>query len=355
MVKRPLDINGSIRLSITLMVPLSDTKLGLSFLEIIRLQVSTIMNVHSRGKDGFSSCFLAVAVIRNWELHQMDVHNAVLHGDLDEEVYMKPPLGFYGSCGKVCRLKKSLYGLRQAPRDWFSKLTTALKTFRFTQSYANYSLFSFKRNGIELHVLVYVDDLIVAGNRSDAITKFKVSMSSCFHMKDLGALKYFLGIEIARHPEGLFLSQSKYALDILSKSGLLGAKPCDFPIEPNHQLALASGPDFNQPDRYRRLVGHLIYLTFTRPELCYSVHTLAQFIQSPKDAHWNAALRVLHYLKGHPRKGLLLRRDSSLQLNAYCDSDYASCPLTRCSLMSYFIMLGMSPISWKTKKQPTVS
>lgn len=299
--------------------------------------------------------FLAVAVIRNWELHQMDVHNAFLHGDLDEEVYMKLPPGFYGSRGKVCRLKKSLYGLRQAPRNWFSKLATALKTFGFTQSYADYSLFSFKRSGIELHVLVYVDDLIVAGNNSDAITKFKAYMSTCFHMKDLGTLKYFLGIEIARHPDGLFLSQRKYALDILSESGLLGAKPCDFPIEPNHQLALASGPDFSQPDRYRRLVGRLIYLTFTRPELCYSVHTLAQFMQSPKDAHWNAALRVLHYLKGHPGQGLLLRRDSNLQLNAYCDSDYASCPLTRRSLTGYFIMLGMSPISWKTKKQPTVS
>ncbi|GKE64676.1 retrovirus-related pol polyprotein from transposon RE2 [Tanacetum coccineum] len=166
----------------------------------------------------------AVAVIRNWELHQMDVHNAFLHGDLDEEVYMKLPPGFYGSCGKVCRLKKSLYGLRQAPRNWFSKLATPLKTFGFTQSYTDYSLFSFKRSGIDLHVLVYVDDLIVAGNNSYVITKFKASMSACIHMKDLGALKYFIVIEIARHPEGLFLSQRKYALDILSESGLLGAK-----------------------------------------------------------------------------------------------------------------------------------
>ncbi|GKD42806.1 retrovirus-related pol polyprotein from transposon TNT 1-94 [Tanacetum coccineum] len=298
---------------------------------------------------------VAVVVIRKWELHQMDVHNAFLHGDLDEEVYMKLPPGFYGSRGKVCRLKKSLYGLRQAPHNWFCKLATALKTFGFTQLYADYSLFSFKRSGIELHVLVYVDDLIVAGNNSDVITKFRAYMSTCFHMKDLGALKYFLGIEIARHPEGLFLSQRKYALDILSESDLLGAKPCDFSIEPNHQLPLASGPNFNQPDHYRCLVGRLFYLTFTRPELCYLVHTLAQFMHSPKDAHWNVALRVLHYLKGHHGQGLLLRRDSSLQLNAYCDSDYASCPFTKRSLTGYFIMLGMSPISWKTKKQPTVS
>lgn len=97
-------------------------------------------------------------------------------------------------------------------------------------------------------------------------------------MKDLGVLKYFLGIEIAHGPDGLFLSQRKYALDIISEAGLLGAKPCDFPMEQNHQLALATGPDFAHPDRYRRLVGRLIYLTITRPELCYVVHTLAQFM-----------------------------------------------------------------------------
>ncbi|GJV45514.1 retrovirus-related pol polyprotein from transposon TNT 1-94 [Tanacetum coccineum] len=198
---------------------------------------------HSDGTIERYKARLVILGNNQWELHQMDVHNAFLHGDLDEEVYMKLPPGFYGSRGKVCRLK----------------------------------------NGIELHVLVYVDDLIVAGNNSDAIAKFRAYMSTCFHMKDLGALKYFLGIEIARHPEGIFLSQRKYALDILSESDLLGAKPCDFPIEPNHQLALASGPDFNQPDRYRCLVGRLFYLTFTRPELCYSIHTLAQFMQSPKD------------------------------------------------------------------------
>lgn len=286
----------------------------------------------------------------------MDVHNAFLHGDLDEEVYMRLPPGFSGSSsGKVCRLQKSLYGFRQAPRNWFAKLANALKAFGFTQSYADYSLFSFKRNEVELHVLVYVDDLIVAGNNSDAITNFKAYMSACFHMKDLGALKYFLGIEITRGPEGLFLSHRKYALDILSETGLLGAKPCDFPIEQNHQHSLATGPNFGQPDRYRRLVGRFIYLTFTRPELSYVVHTLAQFMHCPKNAHWNAALRVLRYLKGHPGQGILLRRDSNLQLNAYCDSDYDFCPLTRRSLTACFIMLGTSPVSWKTKKQPTVS
>ncbi|CAM8991331.1 unnamed protein product [Rhodiola kirilowii] len=299
--------------------------------------------------------FLSVAAIKEWELHQMDVHNAFLHGDLMEEVYMRPPPGFTAPIGKVCRLRKSLYGLRQAPRNWFAKLASALVQYGFTRSYADYSLFSYIHHNINIHVLVYVDDLIIAGNNSLSITQFKEYLHSCFHMKDLGILKYFLGIEIAHGKEGLFLCQRKYAIDILSEAGLLGAKPTEFPLSQNHGLATATGSDYPHPDRYRRLVGRLIYLTITRPELSYSVHILSQFMQTPKEAHWHAAIRVLHYIKNHPGQGIVLSRRSSLQLIAYCDSDWAACPLTRRSLTGYFILLGDSPVSWKTKKQPTVS
>lgn len=256
---------------------------------------------------------------------------------------------------KVCRLNRSLYGLRQAPRNWFFKLSSALRCFGFVQSKADYSLFSFIRNGLVLHVLIYVDDLIVAGNNADEIAKLKAKLSSCFHMKDLGPLKYFLGIEMARSSEGMFLCQRKYTLDILSETGLSASKPCDFPMEQNHKLAESTAALFEKLDRYRRLVGRLIYLTITRPELCYSVHTLAQFMQAPTVDHWDAALRVLRYLKSHLGQGVFLSRHSSLQLTAYCDSDYATCPLTRRSITGYFVSLGDSPVSWKTKKQSTVS
>lgn len=299
---------------------------------------------------------LAVAAARSWILHQMDVHNAFLHGDLDEEVYMQLPPGF--SCEdskKVCKLQKSLYGLRQAPRNWFAKLAAALKDYGFQQSRADYSLFTYHSGGVILSVLVYVDDLIIAGSDEDVIERFKRYLSTCFYMKDLGSLKYFLGLEVARGPQGIFLCQRKYALDIISETGLLEAKPASSPLEQNHRLALVNGAILTDPEQYRRLVGRLIYLTISRPELSYSVHVLAQFMQCPRQEHWEAATRVVRYLKSNPGQGIFLRSDSDLKLYAYCDSDWASCPLTRRSLTGYFVFLGRSPISWKTKKQATVS
>ncbi|CAH9096264.1 unnamed protein product, partial [Cuscuta epithymum] len=245
--------------------------------------------------------FLAIAASKNWELHQMDVHNAFLHGDLHEEVYMTLPPGYSTSDSTlVCRLKKSLYGLKQAPRCWFAKLVSALKGYGFTQSFADYSLFTRTCGAIQLNVLVYVDDLIISGNDSVTINSFKVYLNDCFHMKDLGRLKYFLGIEVARSPFGLFLTQRKYALDIITETGLLGAKPATFPIEPNHNLAHASGPPLTDPEPYRRLVGRLVYLAVTRPDLAYVVHILSQFLHNPSQDHWHAALRVVRYLKGSP-------------------------------------------------------
>ncbi|XP_026380302.1 uncharacterized protein LOC113275077 [Papaver somniferum] len=136
---------------------------------------------------------------------------------------------------------------------------------------------------------------------------------------------------MSRGTDGLFLSQRKYTLDILSETGLLGAKLATSPIDQHHRLALDSS-------QYRQHIGRLIYLTITRPELCYSVPVLDQFMQSPRVSHWEAALRVLRYLRGHPGQGIVLCKDSALQLISYCDSDWASCPLSLRSLTGYFIV-----------------
>ncbi|RVX03863.1 Retrovirus-related Pol polyprotein from transposon RE2 [Vitis vinifera] len=208
---------------------------------------------------------------------------------------------------------------------------------------------------VQINVLVYVDDLIISGNDSAALKTFKAYLSDCFKMKDLGVLKYFLGIEVARSSAGLFLCQRKYTLDIVSEAGLLGAKPCGFPIEHNHRLGLANRELLSNPESYRRLVGRLIYLAVTRPNLAYSVHILSQFMQEPRIEHWEATLRVVRYLKGTSGQGILLRADNDLSLQGWCDSDWAACPVTRRSLSGWLVFLGQSPISWKTKKQHTVS
>ncbi|KAL9225842.1 hypothetical protein vseg_001721 [Gypsophila vaccaria] len=286
----------------------------------------------------------------------MDVHNAFLHGDLSEEVYMRLPPGFsHGLTGKVCRLRKSLYGLRQAPRCWYAKLAQSLCSYGFIHSPSDHSLFVYRKGVVILNVLVYVDNLVIAGNDGDAISDFKSYISRCFHMKDLGKLKYFLGLEVARNASGIFLCQRKYALDLVSETGFLGSKPAHVLMEENHRLALATDSPLEDSSKYRRLVGKLIYLTLTRPDICYSVHILAQFMQTPTQSHWDAVLRVVRYIKGSPGQGIFLRANMPLVLEAYCDSDWSSCPISRRSLSAYFIFLGGSPISWKTKKQTTVS
>ena len=203
--------------------------------------------------------------------------------------------------------------------------------------------------------MIYVDDLIVCGNNGEAIQRFKKYLGDRFRMKDLGKLKYFLGIEIARSKEGFVLTQRKYALDIVKETGLLGSKPADTPMEQNHQLASDKSPFVSDPARYRRLVGRLIYLSNTRPDISYSVHILSQFMKKPRERQFEAALRVVRFLKGSAGQGILLKSDSDLQLSIYCDADWAACPLTRRSLTAYVAMIGGSPVSWKTKKQNVVS
>uniref|UniRef100_A0A2N9HCG1 Integrase catalytic domain-containing protein n=1 Tax=Fagus sylvatica TaxID=28930 RepID=A0A2N9HCG1_FAGSY len=238
-------------------------------------------------------CLLAVAAAQQWIIHQLDVNNAFLHGDLDEEVYMTPPPGY---CPKgetrVCRLRKSLYGLKQASRNWFFKLTTVLLDAGFTQSQADHSLFTLVSTTSITLVLVYVDEILVASNDLSQIETFKHALSTNFKTKDLGPLKYFLGLKVARSQKGIFLNQRKYALDILNDSGQLGARTASFPMEQNLKLTNQDGALLSDPSTYRRLVGRLIYLTITRPNIVFAVNILSQFMHAPRLPHMQAATRI---------------------------------------------------------------
>ncbi|KAI3494584.1 hypothetical protein L1887_40716 [Cichorium endivia] len=300
--------------------------------------------------------FLAVAAKKNWFVHQLDVNNAFLHGDLEEEVYMKIPQGFYKETEtRVCRLQKSLYGLKQASRNWYHKFTKRLLDMGFQQSKADHSLFIWDKNGVYIAILIYVDDVLIVGNNLDRIQQTKRRLDDAFSIKDLGQLKYFLGIEVAKTRDGLVLSQRKYVLDILKDSGMLGCKPSSFPIEQNLKLDRGETEEQVDASQYRRLIGRLMYLQATRPNVTYAVNALSQFVANPRQTHMEALTRVLRYLKGTAGQGILLPKAGEPVLTAFCDSDWLGCPYTRRSRTGYLLMLGGAPISWKTKKQSVVS
>lgn len=210
---------------------------------------------------------------------------------------------------KVCRLVKSLYRLKQAPRQWNHKLTEALINIGFKQSQYDYFLFTRKSGEGMTIVLVYVDDLLIAGSNLQLITDTKTALQQVFKMKDLGELRFFLGIEFARSEAGMVMHQRKYALELISEVGLAGARPAGTPIDMNVKLTSRQYDEQtgqNQDDQlvdqsvYQKLIGKLLYLNMTRPDISYSVQTLSQFLQHPKKSHLDAALRVVKYIKKHP-------------------------------------------------------
>lgn len=199
--------------------------------------------------------------------------------------------------------KKALYGLKQAPRAWFQRLSNFLTHLGFSCSRADTSLFIFKRESCILYLLVYVDDIILTGNNTDIISKFISRLNNEFSIKDLGQLNYFLGLEVTYTDTGLFLSQAKYAQDILARAGLLESKPVGTPLTTTAQLS-SLGLPFSDPTLYRSLVGALQYLTITRPDLSYSVNQVSQFLHVPTEDHFQAVKRILRYVKGTISYGL---------------------------------------------------
>ncbi|CAN1165361.1 Retrovirus-related Pol polyprotein from transposon TNT 1-94 [Linum perenne] len=300
---------------------------------------------------------LAVAAVKNWHLHQMDVSNAFLHGDLDEEVYMDLPQGLeVQRKGKmVCKLVKSLYGLKQASRMWFIKLTTALKNEGFKQSASDHSVFIYTVNDSILILLVYVDDIILASNDLKLVEDVKQRLKSHFKVKDLGQLRYFLGLEIARNETGISMCQRKYCLEMIEDTGLLHKKASKTPSDYKLKLRVDEGEPLEDGSVYRQLVGRLHYITITRPDISYAVQQLSQFQSKPTSVHLQAAYKVIRYLRNAPGQGLLFSKANDLQMVGYCDSDWASCPDTRRSTSGFCLFIGKSLVSWKTKKQSTVS
>ncbi|KAG8488484.1 hypothetical protein CXB51_016201 [Gossypium anomalum] len=274
---------------------------------------------------------IAIAASKNWCLWQIDVKNAFLHGELDLEIYMNQPIGFQSAAHPdyVCKLRKALYGLKQALRAWYGKISEFLTHDGFSVATADSSLFVKSKGGQIITVLVYVNDLIVTGDWEEEILQTKENFSIRFQMKEVRQLKHFLGLEIDHTSEGILLHQQKYSRDLLKRFGMSECKPITTPVELNANICSLDGKDLEDVTMYRQLIGSLIYLTLTRPDISYAVGVMSRYMQSLKKSHLERVRRILRYVKG--------------------DHD------TRCSTTRYVFMLGAGPISCCSKRQQSVS
>ena len=273
---------------------------------------------------------LSIAVSSNWPIKQLDVHNAFLNGDLQEQVFMMQPPGFEdSSCPThVCRLQKALYGLKQAPRAWFHKLNSFLLQLGFQCSRVDASLFYFHSVYDIIILLIYVDDILITSSNPPHVHHIISQLSSHFALQDLGDISYFLGIEVTRLPHVLHLNQQRYIHQLLERSDLLWAKSTSTPGTLGKLLLAADGEPLSALDatHYHSLVGALQYITLTRPKISFAVNQACKYMAHPITSHLQAAKRILRYLKGTATHGISIHASPSWSLQGYTDADWASCP-----------------------------
>ncbi|CAM8959832.1 unnamed protein product [Rhodiola kirilowii] len=241
---------------------------------------------------------LAVASVQQWSISQLDVKNAFLNGELWEEVYMRPPPGYSVPKGMICRLRRSLYALKQAPRAWFECFSSVITAAGFSPSAHDPALFVHTSSRGQTLLLLYVDDMLITGDDPHYIAFVKEKLGTQFLMNDLGHLHYFLGIEVSSTSEGFFISQEKYIRDLLDRACLTDQRIANTPMELNVHLRPTDGEPLEDLTRYCHLVGSLVYLGVTRLDISYPVHLLSQFVSAPTQLHYIHLLRVLHYLRG---------------------------------------------------------
>jgi hypothetical protein len=291
----------------------------------------------------FATVRTVLALSRDWTIHQLDVKNAFLHGTLTETVYCSQPTGFVDDAHPdlVCRLNRSLYGLKQASRVWYSRFASYLASIGFVKAKSDTSLFIYRRDEDTVYLLLYVNDIMLTTSTADLLQRTITALQREFAMKDLGPLHHFLGITAERRTQGLFLHQRQYTIDILERAGMSDCKPCSTPV--------------TDSTSYRSLTGALQYLTFSWPDIAYAVQQVCLHMHNPREPHLTSLKRILRYLRVSLDYGLLLRPSPTSELVVYTDADWAACPDTRWSTSGYAVFLGANLVSWAAKRQPVVS
>ena len=300
---------------------------------------------------------LAVAAHKNWKVFQMDVKSAFLNGDLQEEIYVEQPAGFVvqGEEDKVYMLKKTLYGLKHAPRAWYGRIDDYLTGFGFQKSLSESTLYVKKIDDDVLIVSLYVDDLLVTGSNLQQIERFKQDMMQAFEMSDLGLMSFFLGMEIKQSRGVIFIGQEKYAKEILKKFQMENCKPTATPMNQKDKFSKEDGTARVNEEKYRSLIGCLLYLTATRPDILYATNLLSRFMHCLSELHMRAAKRILRYIKGTCSFGVKFMQCKTLKLHGFSDSDWGGFIDDMKSTSGFCFNLGSTIFSWSSKKQSIVA
>ncbi|GJY52009.1 putative ribonuclease H-like domain-containing protein [Tanacetum coccineum] len=301
--------------------------------------------------------FLAYASFKDFVVYQMDVKSAFLYGKIEEEVYVCQPPGFEDPDfpDRVYKVEKALYGLHQAPRAWYETLSTYLLDNGFQRGKIDKTLFIRRDKGDILLVQVYVDDIIFGSTKKSLCTEFEKMMHKKFQMSSMGELTFFLGLQVKQKEDGIFISQDKYVTEILKKFGFTDVKTASTPMETQKPLLKDEDGEEVDVHLYRSMIGSLMYLTSSRPDIMFVVCACARYQVNPKVSHLHAVKRIFRYLKGQPKLGLWYPKDSPFDLVAYTDSDYAGASLDRKSTTGGCQFLGCRLISWQCKKQTVVA
>ena len=306
--------------------------------------------------------FMQFAVQNDFEIHQLDVKSAYLNADIDCEIYMVQPEGYCepGKENMVCKLHKSLYGLKQSGRNWNCMLNNSLITFGCKKSDGDSCVYVIVTNDkLDGMILIWVDDILIATAHKKLLKRMKDHLKGKFKMKDMGKISYFLGIKFVQSHSKIEMDQSQYLMSILQKYGMSECKPRSTPSEPRASTTSTdAAPLSENPRVYRELVGSLLYATTcTRPDLSWVVSKLSQHLANPDLSDWVMLKHVLKYVKGTVNYKLCFTKSSDgLHIHGYSDSDWASSSDRR-STTGYYFALNSSgpPVSWKSRKQPTVA
>nr|GFA58986.1 putative ribonuclease H-like domain-containing protein [Tanacetum cinerariifolium] len=301
--------------------------------------------------------FLAYASFIGFTVYQMDVKSAFLYSTLDEEVYVMQPPGFQDPeyPARVYKVEKAVYGLHQAPRAWYGTLSKYLLSNGFQRGTIDQTLFIRMQRGNFILVQVYVDDIIFGSSNPQLCREFEALMHEKFQMSAMGELNFFLGLQVLQNEDGIFLSQDKYVGDILKKFGYSDVRSLNTPMDKENPWGKdGTGKDVDL-HLYRSMIGSLMYLTASRPDIMFAVYACARYQVTPKECHLHAVKRIFRYLKGHSKLELWYPKDSHFDLVAYSDSDYGGASKDRKSTSEGCQFLGRRLISWQCKKKTIVA